>query len=312
MVTPMDLPTELRDFLVSRRARLTPEAAGIQPFAGRRRVPGLRREETAFLAGVSVEYYTKFERGRVKGASEEVVDAIARALRLDEIEHEHLRNLARGTRRRNGGVHAPSARRVPAGVQSVLDALTVPALVQNERLDVLAANALGRALYPMEESGPEPFNSSRFLFLDPRSHEFFRDRGAVVRNNVALLHAAAAKNPNDESLVALIGELSTRSAEFRQAWADQNVLRYRVGPKRYLHPLVGELDFTYETFTMPAYPGLTMLVYNVEPRSATAEALRLLGSWTAPDADGREAESGTTGDSAVADPDEAAEGRGRP
>jgi len=307
----MDLPTELRDFLVSRRARLTPEAAGMQPFAGRRRVPGLRREEAAFLAGVSVEYYTKFERGKVKGASEEVVDAIARALQLDEIEHEHLRNLAKGTRRR-GRAHAPSARRVPAGVQSVLDALTVPALVQNERLDILAANALGRALYPLEGGNESNlFNSSRFLFLDPRSHDFFRDRGLVVRNNVALLHAAAVKNPNDESLIALIGELSTKSAEFREAWADQDVLRYRVGPKRYLHPLVGELDFTYETFTMPAYPGLTMLVYNVEPQSATAEALRLLGSWTAPNPDRQGAGSDTTDDHADTDPDEPAEEQGR-
>ncbi|MBR8742721.1 helix-turn-helix domain-containing protein [Nocardiopsis sp. MG754419] len=309
----MDLPTELRDFLVSRRARLTPEAAGMRPFAGRRRVPGLRREETAFLAGVSVEYYTKFERGKVTGASEEVVDAIAGALRLDEIEHQHLRNLAQGTRRRTGGTHTPSAHRVPAGVQSVLDALTVPAFVLNERLDILAANALGRALYPMEggnESGL--FNASRFLFLDPRSHDFFRDRGAVVRNKVALLHAAAVKNPDDEGLIALIGELSTKSAEFRQAWAEQNVLRYRAGPKRYLHPLVGELDFTYETFTMPAHFGLTMLVYNVEPRSATAEALRLLGSWTAPNPDRQGAESETTDDRTVTDRSEAAEEQGRP
>ncbi|MBQ1080753.1 MULTISPECIES: helix-turn-helix domain-containing protein [unclassified Nocardiopsis] len=309
----MDLPTELRDFLVSRRARLTPEAAGIQPFAGKRRVPGLRREETAFLAGVSVEYYTKFERGKVKGASEEVVDAIARALQLNEIEHEHLRNLAQGTRRRTRQSHAPSARRVPAGVQSVLDALTVPAFVQNERLDILAANALGRALYPVEGGNKSNlFNSSRFLFLDPRSHDFFRDRGLVVRNNVALLHAAAVKNPNDESLIELIGELSTKSAEFRQAWADQDVLRYRVGPKRYLHPLVGEVDFTYETFTMPAYPGLTMLVYNVEPQSATAEALRLLGSWTAPNPDRQEAEPDTADDYADTDHDEAVERRKRP
>ncbi len=279
----MDLPHELRDFLVSRRARLTPEAAGVAPFAGRRRVPGLRREEVAHLAGVSVEYYTKFERGKVTTASAEVVDAVARALQLDDVEREHLRNLVDARRPRVAKpASAPIARRVPPGVQSVLDAITVPAFVQNERLDIVAGNPLGKALYPfVGENDSDLFNSSRFVFLDPRSHEFYRDRDLVVRNNVALLRAAVGRNPDDQDLITLIGQLSTKSVEFREMWASQDVLSYRAGRKRYRHPLIGDVEFSYETFTMPAYPGLTMLVYNVEPHSSTADAIRLLASWSA-------------------------------
>lgn len=279
----MDLPHELRDFLVSRRARLAPEVAGVQPYAGRRRVPGLRREEVAYLAGVSADYYTKFERGKVSTASAEVIDAIARALQLDDVEHEHLRNLVHAQRPRIAKpASARAARRVPAGMQSVLDAVTVPAFIQNERLDIVAGNLLGKALYPfVGEDDSDLFNSSRFVFLDPRSHEFYRDRELVLRNNVALLRAAAGRNPDDDDLVTLIGQLSTKSVEFREMWASHNVLNYRAGRKRYHHPLVGDVEFGYETLVMPAYPGLTMLVYNVEPNSPTAAAMRLLASWSA-------------------------------
>lgn len=281
----MDLQTELRDFLVSRRGRLTPEAAGIEPFgSGKRRVDGLRREEVAHLAGVSVEYYTRFERGKTKSVSVEVVEAVARALQLDEIEQEHLRTLVDGSRPH---LHRPAApptpHRVPEGIQVVLDALTMPAIVQNDRLDFLAGNALGRVLYPMDEVGEgEVFNAARFVFLDPASQDFFRDRPTVMRNNVALLRVAAAANPQDSELINLIGQLSTRSTEFCALWAQQDVVKFRVGPKKYRHPLVGDVDFTYQTFTMPAYPGLTMLVYTLQPDSATAEAMQLLSNWTAP------------------------------
>lgn len=243
----MDLPTELRDFLVSRRARLAPEDAGVQPTNSRRRVKGLRREEVAHLAGVSVEYYTRFERGRVAGVSTEVVEAVARALQLDDIERDHLRNLVRAFRPLRGdAVKGTTPRRVPAGLQAVLDAITVPAFIQNERIDLLAANALGYAIYPVaggtEENVP---NLARFLFLDSRASEFYRDRDLAARNTVAILRGSAGKNPDDEDLINLIGHLSTKSAEFRELWAGQDVLRYRAGAKRYGHPVVGDLEFSY-------------------------------------------------------------------
>lgn len=279
----MDRPTQLRDFLVSRRGRLTPEEAGIEPHGGLRRVAGLRREEVAFLARVSVEYYTRFEQGKVPGASDEVLTAISAALQLDDIERDHLRNLVQAMRpNRRRTTAPPTPKRISAGLQHVLDAIAVPAFVQNERMDIVGANTLGHALYPfIDDADGGLFNSSRFVFLDGRSREFYRDRDLVVRNNVALLRASAGRNPDDAELMTLIGQLATHSAEFRELWADQNVLRYRNGPKRYQHPLVGEIEFSYETFTMPAYPGLTMLVYNVEPSSSTAEAVQLLGNWSA-------------------------------
>jgi transcriptional regulator with XRE-family HTH domain len=310
----MDLHTELRDFLVSRRARLTPEAAGVQPFGGTRRVPGLRREEVAFLAGVSVDYYTRFERGRVKGVSDEVVDAVARALRLDDVERDHLHNLvhaARAGRRTSAARPARTStpKKVPIGLQSVVDAITVPAFIQNARMDVLATNHLGRALYPFTDTGtahgrgkgttrPRPYNHARFIFLDPRAGDFYRDYDLVARNNVAILRAAAGRDPHEPGLIELVGQLSTQSEQFRELWAAQNVVQYRTGLKRYHHPLVGDVEFSYETFDMPAYPGLLMLVYTVERGSRTEEAMRLLASWTADELDVTGAESAGSGASA--------------
>ncbi|WP_431837981.1 helix-turn-helix transcriptional regulator [Cellulomonas sp. Y8] len=286
----MNSNPELRDFLVSRRARLTPQDVGVEPFGGARRVPGLRREEVAFLAGVSIDYYTRFERGRVQNVSDEVLDAIARALRLDDVEQDHLRNLARtkGPRAVRAGRTMPT--RVPAGLQAVLDAMTVPAYVLNGRVDFLAANAIGWALYPFAGDGDRAFNASRFQFLDSRAPDFYRDYDLTVRNNVAILRASAGENPHDPGLVRLVGELSTQSELFRSLWAQQDVVQYSRGTKRYHHPAVGDVDFEYETFEMPAYPGLTMLVYVVEPASRTAEAMQLLASWAAAPAPAQVAE----------------------
>ena len=283
----MDLPAELRDFLASRRARLTPETAGISPFGGKRRVPGLRREEVAYLAGVSVDYYTRLERGRSKGVSTEVTDAVARALQLSATEHEHLRNLIDGSRsHRPPSVHAASALHDALdGLQTVLDVVTVPAFVQNERLDLLGANKIGRALYSLSDASPhQTFNLARFFFLDVRSADFYRDRPRVARHTVAMLRAAAGRHPDDNDLMNLIGHLSIRSAEFRRLWAGQDVLRYRAGAKRFTHPLVGELNFAYQSFDVPASPGLTMVVYTTEPGGSTDESLQLLASWTASEA----------------------------
>lgn len=288
----MNSNTELRDFLVSRRARLTPQDAGVEPFGGARRVPGLRREEVAFLAGVSIDYYTRFERGRVQNVSDEVLDAVARALRLDEVEQDHLRNLARARRSNKTRPGRAMPTRVPAGLQAVLDSITAPAFVQNGRMDFLAANELGWALYPFaDNTGDRPFNVSRFQFLDPRAPDFYRDYDLAVRNNVAMLRASAGKNPHEPGLVRLVGELSTQSELFRSLWAEQDVVQYRRGTKRYHHPAVGDVDFEYETFEMPTYPGLVMLVYTVEPASRTAEAMQLLASWTSTPAPSRTGES---------------------
>jgi transcriptional regulator with XRE-family HTH domain len=278
----MSSQEEISSFLTSRRARISPEQAGVPVFAGNRRVPGLRREEVAHLAGVSTDYYSKLERGNTRGASREVLDAIARALQLDDTEREHLMNLVevtasphrRKSRRKSRTVVAP-------GTQAVLDSMTVPALVQNARLDFVAANKLGAALYGLHypmKSG-QLFNAARFQFLDARAEDFFVDFERAKRNVVALLHQAAGRDPFDEELIRLVGQLSTQSPEFRALWASHDVIRYQRGTKRYRHPSVGDLEFGYESFDLTTEPGLTMLVYTIEPHSPTAERMALLGAW---------------------------------
>jgi len=280
----MDNRTEVREFLASRRARLTPQQAGLPTYGGSRRVTGLRREEVALLAGVSVDYYTKLERGNLTGASESVLDALSRALQLDEAERAHLFDLARtanatpATRRRRA---APQ--RLRPGVQRVLDAMTgAPAWVRNGRSDVLATNRLGRALYaPVFDDPVRPANTARFAFLNGGGPEFYRDWDRTASDLVAVLRAEAGKNPYDRSLTDLIGELSTRSEEFRTRWAAHDVHFHRSGFKRLHHPVVGDLDLTYEAMELPADPGLTLLVYTAEPGSPTQDALNLLASWAA-------------------------------
>ena len=277
----MDNRGEVRDFLASRRARITPEQAGLPLFGGNRRVPGLRREEVALLAGVSVDYYTRLERGNLNGASDSVLEALARALQLDEAERAHLLDLARaaapGTRRR------PAAQRIRPGVQRILGAMTgAPALVRNGRLDYLAANRLGRALYaPVFDSPAGPPNSARFLFLDPRSPDFYGDWDRTANDLVAMLRSEAGRNPYDKALSDLIGELSTRSETFRTRWAAHNVRLHRTGSKQLHHPAVGDLDLTYEAMELAADPGLSIHVYTAEPASSSADALNLLASWAA-------------------------------
>jgi transcriptional regulator with XRE-family HTH domain len=280
----MDRQAEIRDFLVSRRARLSPEAAGVPRFGGVRRVPGLRREEVAHLAGVSVDYYNRLERGRARGVSSEVLDAVARALQLDDVEREHLFDLI--------GTAAPAPVRRPRRsrtaairptVQAVLDGLPMPAFVQNQRLEMIAANPLGLALYapPGADRMTLPFSLPRLLFLDPRSADFYREPERVMRAQVALLRTAVGRDPEDQELVHLVGQLSTGSADFRRLWAAHDVQRFREGAKRFHHPVVGDLDFVGESFELASDPSLVLLTYTVEPLSPTAEALRLLASWTA-------------------------------
>jgi transcriptional regulator with XRE-family HTH domain len=277
--------SEVREFIASRRARITPVQAGLPDYGGtHRRVKGLRREEVAMLAGVSVDYYTRLERGNLAGASESVLDALARALQLDEAERAHLFDLARAAnaspaiRRRS-----TPARRVRPGVQRVLDAMTeAPAWIRNGHADILATNRLGRALYaPVFEDPVQPPNTARFAFLTARARDFYREWDRTATEMVAVLRAAAGRDPYDRALTDLVGELSTRSEEFRIRWAAHDVLFHRTGRKNLHHPVVGDLDLTYEAFELPAEPGLTMLVYTAEPDTATAEALSFLASWAA-------------------------------
>lgn len=287
----MDAKSEIRDFLTSRRARLTPDRAGLRTFGGgARRVPGLRREEVALLAGVSVDYYTRLERGNLGGASESVLQSLARALQLDDVERAHLFDLARAAGRPTQGRRRRTEERIRPTVQLMLDAITgVPALVRNGRGDLLAANRLGRALYAQQFDSPfQPANSARFLFLDPRAESFYVDWDQVAHDIVAMLHAEAGRDPYDRDLSDLVGELSTRSDAFRTLWAAHDVHRHDTGVKRFHHPVVGDLTVTYENLELAADPGLTMFVYTAEPGSRSAEALGLLASWAAtPDEESR-------------------------
>jgi transcriptional regulator with XRE-family HTH domain len=282
----MDQRTEVRDFLTSRRARITPQQAGLPIYGANRRVTGLRREEVAMLAGVSVDYYTRLERGNLQGVSDGVLDALSKALKLDDAEREHLFDLARAanTTPRSRGRRSPA--RVRPNMQRVLDAITgAPAWVHNDRLDFLAANRLGYALYSeMFSETVRPVNSARFMFLNPRSHDFYVDWDQIADNTVAILRGAAGRNPYDKALSNLVGELSTRSDDFRTRWAAHDVRLHRTGVKKLHHPVVGDRELTYEGMELPADPGLTMFVYTAEPASPSEDGLKLLASWAATEA----------------------------
>ncbi len=280
----MDNRSEVREFLMTRRARVSPEQAGVETFGDRRRVAGLRREEVARLAGVSVDYYTRLERGNLKGVSDAVLEAISRALTLDAAEHDHLFDLARVAN--PVGVQPQRAQRdtpVRPELQFMLDAITTaPAFVQNNRMDLLAANALGYALYsPMLKGTTRPANFSRHIFLDPTSHDFYPDWDRAAWTNATILRREAGRNPHDKRLQALIGELSTRSERFRELWAAHDVRRHYAGQKVFHHPVVGDLELHYQTLELDRDPGLGMTIYVATPGSSTEESLRLLASWAA-------------------------------
>ena len=278
----MDTRNEIREFLTSRRGRLKAADVGL-PDYGPRRVPGLRREEVAVLAGVSVPYYTRLERGDLAGASDSVLDALARALQLDDAERAHLLDLARAAqpigpppRRR------PTKHRIRPSVQQLLDAMTgAAAHIGNERLDILGANPLGRALFLEMFDGPERPNAARFVFLDPRARDFYLDWDRIARDVVATLRSAAGRHPYDRELTDLVGELSTRSEEFRQHWAKHDVRFHISGVKRFHHSQVGDLQLNYERLEVVFDTGLTIFTYTADPGTRSAEALALLGSWAA-------------------------------
>ncbi|PJM95346.1 helix-turn-helix transcriptional regulator [Streptomyces sp. CB01373] len=282
----MDTAHEIREFLATRRAKITPQQAGLPAFGGgSRRVPGLRREEVALLAGVSIDYYVRLERGRLAGASEEVLDAVCRALRLDEAERAHLHDLAAAQRRRPPRRAARRSKEpVPASLRRVLDSMTgSPAFIRNGRLDILAVNPLGRALYAplFTTAASRPVNIARFRFLDSTSRSFFPDWAASVNTTVSLLRTEAGRAPGDAELTGLIGELVTRSDEFRAAWAKHNVRLHHTGRKSFRHPAVGEITLDFYAMEMPAHPGLTLTAYSAEPGTPEHDALCLLASWAA-------------------------------
>ena len=287
---PADARTEIKDFLTTRRAKVTPQMAGLPVVGGNRRVPDLRREEVAMLAGVSVDYYTRLERGRAAGASEEVLDALASALLLDDAERQHLFDLARSVsstgRARRRRPRAGRAALRP-GVQWLLDSMTVPALVADSLSTYVASNLMARALYspmfldPAPQATGREVNMARFVFLDPRSRDFFPNWDSGAEDLVAMLRLAAGAGPTDPRLTALVGELSTRSREFSRLWARHDVRYVCRGEKVIRHPVVGELRLAYEPMPLTTAPGMRMTAYAVEPGSPSQDALQLLASWAA-------------------------------
>ena len=278
----IDIAKDIKEFLMTRRARIGPEQAGL-PRGQRRRVPGLRREEVAQLAGVSTEYYTQIERGNVAGVSDDVLHAVARALRLSDDETVHFFDLARAvvgnraiTRGKRGASH-----KIPDGVQALIDGMTgSPAIVMTGSLDVVAANTLGRALYaPVFERATGTPNLARFIFFDTYAEQLFPQWTSTADEAVGLLQAEAARSPHSPAITQIVGELATRSEEFRARWAAHNVTAHRNGTKAFRHPEFGELTLTYNVFTITAVPGLSLVGYTAEPNSPSAHALQILASW---------------------------------
>jgi len=280
----VELQHDVRDFLASRRGRLTPEQVGLPSYGGHRRVKGLRREEVALLAGVSVDYYSRLERGQLAGASEEVLDAVARALQLDDAEHQHLLDLARNTapprpRRTRQATAVPGPR---DAVLSILHGMSgIPAYVRTPRMDILAANELCRALYGgVLNEDKLPLNLARYLFLDPHSRGFFLEWDAVADDAVGALRMQAGRDVGDRALSDLIGELSTRSDEFATRWARQNVRLHRTTRKHLHNRIIGDIELTGNALELPG-DGLVLIAYTADPGSPAEEQLQLLATWAA-------------------------------
>lgn len=292
----MDSRDAVSAFLRSRRGRITPEQVGL-PTYGRRQVPGLRRSEVAALAGVSVEYYTRLERGNLRGVSDSVLDALARALRLDATERMYLYDLARGA---GSAPRAQARKRIPPTVRPSVARIVegmpgMAAYVMNNRLDTLAANPLGRALYSEMYADPAcRANVARFAFLSPAARRFYTDWERMARFAVGALRVEAGKSPDDQELSNLIGELCTRSDAFRVLWGSHDVHVFRESTKRLNHPLVGDLALDQETLSLPDESGLSIVVYGAAPGTAAEEGLRLLASWSATNADEHNAASART------------------
>ncbi|MFJ8674817.1 MULTISPECIES: helix-turn-helix transcriptional regulator [unclassified Streptomyces] len=277
----MDQRTELSEFLRSRRARLRPQDVGL-PDHGRRRVPGLRREELAQLAGVSVAYYIRLEQGRGQNVSAAVLDAIGNVLRLTGAERDHLTHLARPVSRRRRPAAGRRPQRVRPALQQMIDTMDgMPTYVIGRRLDVIGWNRLACALLgDFAALPPERRNLAWHVFLDPAARDLYENWDAKAADVVGYLRRDAGRNPDDPELASLIGELSLKSVEFRKLWAAHDVQDKGFGVKTLNHPLVGRLTLAYETLTLPADPDQQLITYHAEPSSSSAESLRLLASWT--------------------------------
>jgi transcriptional regulator with XRE-family HTH domain len=283
IVDTSELRSDVREFLTSRRAQITPQQAGL-PYGRNRRVPGLRRTEVASLAGMSVEYYSRLERGNLAGVSDEVLEALSRALELDEAERAHLYDLARAAASRPTPRKRAQSESVRQSLQGTLDAITTaPAMINNGRGDMIAANVLARALFSeMFVSSPRrPVNNARFVFLDPRSTAFYRDWSKAADDTVAILRTQAGQDPHNRDLSDLVGELSTQSEEFRVRWAAHNVRQHLTGTKRVRHPAVGDIELTYEVFDVSTDKDLRLIVYTTQTGSTSEDALKVLASWAA-------------------------------
>lgn len=279
-----DVRAQIREFLTSRRARITPEQAGLPVYGGdRRRVQGLRRSEVASLAGISPEYMTKLERGTVGGVSPSVVDGLSHALQLDHAERAHLEDLLRTAGASRPPRRRPVRSKVRPTVERLLHAMPLtPAFVLSGHGDVVAANVLGRALFlPLYDDPARPANTWRFLFLDPRARTYYRDFAKVAADTVAILRAEAGRDPYDRALSDLIGQLATRSDDFRRLWAAHDVQVHAHGTKLFDHPVVGDLDLQFESMPLPDDPGQSLLTYTAEPGSSSQDALAVLASWAA-------------------------------
>ncbi|MCV7383909.1 helix-turn-helix transcriptional regulator [Mycolicibacter longobardus] len=277
--------TDIRDFLATRRARISPEQVGLPAGGTQRRVPGLRREEVAVLAGVSTDWYTRLEKGHIRGVSDDVLSAVARALLLDDAETAHLFHLARAAK----PARTPRRRtpvKLPASLQQLLDAMTGAAVfVRNGRLDIIATNALGRALYaPVLDEPAWKANIARFNFLDERAADFFPDYAGSMDTTVALLRTEAGRDPYNKDLTELIGELATRSEHFRSRWGTHNVRSHNTGLKHFNHPVVGAVDLSYDSLDVRCTGDdqLVLTGYTAPPGSPADEKLRMLASWSAP------------------------------
>lgn len=286
------METTIGEFLRTRRERITPEQAGLPPSLTRRRVPGLRREEVALLAGVSPDYYQRLEQGRTPQVSDQVLDAVAQALALSDVEAEHLRNLARPRRADTEARTTPRASRaVPdEPLVRLLEAMgDAPALLLGARLDIVAANAAAEAVFDVSGM-PQPRNAAREMFLRPEARARYANWEAIAAETVAQLRLLTGRRPDDAELAALVGELAIRSEPFRRMWATGDVREKRLGVTRIVHPLVGTLEFDYHMLTVPARPDRSLLTYLPRPGSPTAEALGMLLSWVADRSDpaGRE------------------------
>ncbi|KQY60580.1 XRE family transcriptional regulator [Aeromicrobium sp. Root495] len=285
----MDNRADIKEFLATRRARLSPREVGLPEGGARRRVPGLRREEVAVLAGVSTEWYTRLEKGHIKGVSEDVLDAVARALRLDEAERTYLFDLARVARTKPGTARRSARHEVTEQVQWMLDSVVgSAAFVADGSLDIIASNALARALYsPVFAHDPGRTNIARYQFLDTTAADFFPDWDGAANVTVALLRTEAGRDPGSKPLRELVGELSTVSEEFRTRWASHDVRLHFAGRKQFNHPEAGTIDVAFHSMNLSATGARpqVMTVYTAEPGSASEERLRLLASWdaTAPD-----------------------------